>query len=223
MTDALTEDLVRRIAEQETGLAALRRELEGRLQELNRRREALRSELGRVEAEIETVRRSNVLAPDGGRTALSALLPRLVAEANGRPVTARELAERVRQLGFATASKNFGKVVENRAYELVKKGVLVKAKGGAGFLLSRPVNGHARNGNGHAGARTSQPPLRQVLAELLRKSGRTMAVGELAQQALAAGYRTRSGNFKNVIWVELGKMLEVERDPKGGYRLKKGQ
>jgi len=48
-------DLARRIAQQEAALSVLRRKLDARLTDLNRRREKLRTELRTVEAEIEAV------------------------------------------------------------------------------------------------------------------------------------------------------------------------
>src|SRR5436190_8083119 len=49
------QDLAHRIAQQEAALATLRRKLNERLTDLNRRREKLRTELRTVETEIEAV------------------------------------------------------------------------------------------------------------------------------------------------------------------------
>ena len=59
-----------------------------------------------------------------------------------------------------------------------------------------------------------------VLTGLLRKSKRPLGSGELAQQALAAGYRTTSADFTNVVGVMLRKMDNVEYVAGKGYRLK---
>src|ERR1700692_183625 len=52
---ANVQDLARRIAEQEVALTALRRQLDTRLTDLNRRREELRAELRTVKTEIDAV------------------------------------------------------------------------------------------------------------------------------------------------------------------------
>jgi hypothetical protein len=60
-----------------------------------------------------------------------------------------------------------------------------------------------------------------ILTDLLAKSPRPLAARELARQAKALGYRTKSGDFTNVVWVMLGKMDQVENVSGQGYRLKK--
>ena len=47
-----------------------------------------------------------------------------------------------------------------------------------------------------------------------------MKAHDLATQALAAGYTTRSKTFINVIWTALGQMKDVENVPGQGFRLK---
>jgi hypothetical protein len=62
-----------------------------------------------------------------------------------------------------------------------------------------------------------------VLTELLAKSQQPLPARELAKQAKARGYRTKSKKFVEVLWVMLGKMDNVENVPGLGYRLKKGK
>jgi hypothetical protein len=69
--------------------------------------------------------------------------------------------------------------------------------------------------------RGSQPPLREVLTNLLKKSNKLLSGSELAEQALAAGYRSNSPKFVDVVWAMLSKMDNVEHVPDKGYRLKK--
>jgi len=71
--------------------------------------------------------------------------------------------------------------------------------------------------------RGAQPPLRQVLTNLLQKSRKPLSAAELAKRARAAGYRTNSAKFSNVVWAMLGEMDNLERVPGQGYRFKKGQ
>jgi hypothetical protein len=60
-----------------------------------------------------------------------------------------------------------------------------------------------------AGGKAGQPSLRSVLLGLLQKAGRTLLVRELAEQARQIGYRSKSKDFHNRIWVALGHMPEV--------------
>jgi hypothetical protein len=69
--------------------------------------------------------------------------------------------------------------------------------------------------------RGSQPPLREVLTNLLKKSSKLLSGSELAEQALAAGYRSNSPKFVDVVWAMLSRMDNVEHVPEKGYRLKK--
>jgi TolA-binding protein len=66
-----------------------------------------------------------------------------------------------------------------------------------------------------------QPPLRDVLTTLLKKSNQQLSARELADQALASGYRTNSANFVKVVGTMLGEMDNVAYLPEQGYRLKK--
>ena len=69
--------------------------------------------------------------------------------------------------------------------------------------------------------RESQPPLREILTTLLKKSSKLLSARELADQVLAGGYRTNSANFVKVVGIKLGQMGNVAYLPDKGYRLKK--
>jgi hypothetical protein len=71
------------------------------------------------------------------------------------------------------------------------------------------------------GRRGRQPPLRQVLTDVLRGSRQPLSGSELAERALAAGYQTESTKFVDSVWARLGQMDNVEHLPQKGYRLKK--
>jgi hypothetical protein len=71
--------------------------------------------------------------------------------------------------------------------------------------------------------RGQQPPLREVLTKLLQKSTKLLSGSELAEQALAAGYRTNSKKFVGVVSAALTEMGNVEHVPEKGYRLKKSK
>jgi hypothetical protein len=69
--------------------------------------------------------------------------------------------------------------------------------------------------------RGRQPPLREVLTNVLKSSRKPLSGSELAQRALAAGYQSKSANFVDSVWSALGQMDNVEHLPRLGYRLKK--
>jgi hypothetical protein len=69
--------------------------------------------------------------------------------------------------------------------------------------------------------RGGQPPLRVVLTDILKSSRKPLSGSELAQRALAAGYKSNSKNFVDSVWAMLGQMDNVEHLPHQGYRLKK--
>jgi hypothetical protein len=66
-----------------------------------------------------------------------------------------------------------------------------------------------------------QPSFRVVLVGLLKKSKRPLAARELAEQALADGYQTKSKNLTGVVWTALGQMDNVENVPGKGWCLKR--
>jgi hypothetical protein len=172
---------------------------------------------------------------------LSGLLIRLVAGSK-KPLTVKQLTEEVVRRKFPTTSQNIPGLVQTRVRELVDKGIFRRAHDQPGFMLAQPA-GEARlpaakpalrkGRKTSAGSSTKarptkrggrpEKPLRVVLTELLTKSQRPLPARELARQAKAQGYRTKSKKFVDVLWVMLGKMDNVENVPGLGYRLKKGK
>ncbi len=256
------KDLAERIAHQEADLAALRRDYEVRQEQLNtltRREQELEAELRQVESDISTIAqgpkpRPTPPAPKG--TGVKSSPPRtpqqpapasnlpdfivaLVREANGRPITVRQVTEEATHRGLTTASRNPTELVRWHAKELVKKRMLRRAPKRAGLLLGKQPSPSAasppvaREGKPAARTAPTAPPssparaskeqrsLREVVIQLLRQSKRPLVARELAAQALAGGYQTDSTNFVNLVQVTLGKMSEVERAHERGYRLKK--
>src|SRR5262249_17896479 len=137
---------------------------------------------------------------------------------------------------------------EKRASELSRRGLLRRAPGGAGYLLPRakareaapaassngapkagaakvkpaaPAKPSAAQAKGSATGAAKQRPLPAVLLDLQPGRGGTVSAQELAEGAGRAGYRSQSKDLKNVVWGAVRKVPGVERDPKGGYRLKK--
>ena len=84
-------------------------------------------------------------------------------------------------------------------------------------------------GNGQKKAGSTKPatpsdkkiPLKELVARVLAKSSRPLTTKELANKVLATGYETKSKDFRNVLWVGLGTMENVEHVKGVGYRLKK--
>jgi hypothetical protein len=267
-TTSQLSDLAQRITRHEAELATLRKQLEGRLADLHRRREDLRTELRDVEAEIETARANGpqrpkaapapkkvskpTVPPPAQPTAsafpsLPAFLVELVREAKVQPVTLGYLQQEVVRRQFPTQSKHVADMVSTRVSELVKRGRLRRGSASGGLLLAASANGKqaaaskpivrrpkpagrkpkaktapsSKGSSSPGAAGASQPPLRAVVLAVLKKAGRTLSVQEIVEGVQQAGYQSSSKSLKDLIWAHTGKYSEVERDPKGGYRLTK--
>jgi hypothetical protein len=268
-------DLQRQIAARERELEALRQELEsrqGHLTELTRRKEELQRQLRQVEEEITALAEATPteraqpepVAPAtpapagsrGGQPRLGELVVALLREAGG-PRTARQLSEEAQRHGYRPTSQKPIKAVEARLQDLKSQGVVRRASGQAGYILTpaadgaskqkskpkqpaqtktakaapKPVKpvasqkssgkGSASPGTAQAGRRGGQPPLREVLTDILKNSRKLLTGSELAERALAAGYQSRSEKFVDSVWSLLGQMANVEHVRGQGYRLKK--
>jgi len=176
--------------------------------------------------------------PGPKRGTLPALLVKLIQRA-GQPLTIAQLVEEVRRRKFPTKSKNIPGLIQARVHDLVKGGVLAHAHGQPGYVVTAANGQHmgsqakartkgrpgrkAKVANASAGAagRGGQPPLREVLTKILEQCQEPIGGGELAQKVLTTGYKSKSKSFKDVVWVNLGNMKNVEHVPGKGYRLKK--
>ena len=72
-----------------------------------------------------------------------------------------------------------------------------------------------------APAGDNQPPLPEVVTQVLAKTTEPLSARALAEKVLATGYKSKSKDFINVIWAGVGKMDNVENVQGKGYRLKK--
>ncbi len=166
-----------------------------------------------------------------------------LVRAAGRAITVKELAEEVARRKYPTTSGNIPDLVKNTVSKLVTKGVLRRAEDQPGVVLGQPQSGKPapapkaalagkKTGTNGKAAPKAAPPVKpadkggrvsltDVLTRLLAESDRPLKARELADRALAAGYKTESKDFVNVVWVALGKM-DLEKVPDQGYRLKKG-
>jgi hypothetical protein len=232
------------LAKKQTELERLRRQYENRLTRLKRRKEELESQLREVDAEIQAVSQESTGPADelaaqtlpakgrrGKRLKLPGLIVKLIHEA-GRPLTVKELAQEVKRRRFPTKSKDIALLVQARVYEMVKKGALARADGQSGFVLgsggqqlrgstTAPARKAKAAGPSRTGRRGGQPPLREVLTKILEKCKDPISGGELAQKALDTGYKSTSKSFRDVVWVNLGNMDNVEHVEGKGYRLKR--
>jgi hypothetical protein len=281
------EDLQRRINQRDSELQRLRQELESRqnqLDTLTQRKQELQAHLQQVEAEMASIaagtqrptaalpnpslKRPAPKAPETGKPAsgsLPALIIAMIRETGG-PLTVKQLAQEAKRRGFKSKSRIFHNIVETRAYDLKRKGILQRAADQPGFILAESTNGQARaatpathpaheappraapksvgkakgmgavprTGNGkpmnfpagkpnrRVGA-AKQATLSEVLTQLLKRATKPLTGPELASQALRAGYRTTSKSFKDVVWVMLNQIANVEHIRNQGYRLKKAK
>ena len=172
-----------------------------------------------------------------------------VIRSASRPLTAKHLAQEVKRRGFKTTSADFTKVVETRLWDLKKRGLVQRAPDESGYTLAPSANGPAPKAGSAKSAGTKTPaqvakrkapvaraakpasggkaanrlPLHVLLTQILQKQSRPMTGGELAQEALKAGYLTSSKNFAQSVWTALGLMKNVENVKGQGYRLKRGK
>jgi len=237
-------ELAKRLSRKESEVNKLRQQYENRLAKLKERQQRLESELREVEGQIQAASPNGSMPPAQlpkepiasatNGMILKDYLIALIQEA-GKPLTVKELAEEVRRRKYPTKSKNISDLVQTRVYDMLKKGELTRASGQPGFVVGS-VNGQqtkvARGKKGlgrkakvtrtqaHAGSRGSQAPLREVLTKILEGCKEPMGGAELAQKALDTGYKSASKSFKDVVWVNLGHMKNVEHVRGQGYRLK---
>lgn len=154
------ENLAQRIAQQQAQLERMRREHKTRrnqLATLMRRKKTLQQQLQRVDGQIQAIAgaagarsspspstpskssRSSKRKPVKGARPMSAVLVDLVRQAGGKPITVGQLTEEVIRRRIPTSSSKPRKMIENRAYELVKKGILRRAPNGAGLVLGKAM------------------------------------------------------------------------------------
>ena len=166
---------------------------------------------------------------------LAQFLTDCVREAR-KPITTKELAEEVVRTKYPTKSSNIRAMVDTRVGELVTKGIFRRADNQPGVVLagstaSKQPAAKTPSSNGRMKVSVSAPHVRSdkklslkaVLLNVLTESSRPQTTEELVEKVLATGYQTKSGDFKNVIWVTIGNMPNVKRIQGKGYQLKKGK
>jgi hypothetical protein len=150
------------------------------------------------------------------------LIVRIVQEAHS-PLSADQIAKEALRRGFTSTSTNFSKMVAIRVHELRKKRMLRPADDQSGFVVGQSSRTHAAGADkpvlSKANSRNGTPAgwnherlykrnrkgernsLRSVLTKLLERSKKPLFIRELAKQALASGYRSKSKDFENVVQV----------------------
>ena len=150
------------IAQRDTELQALRRDLEARrsrLQSLTQRKEELQAKLREIQAEMAAVaagtKRPHAATPKAApkkpapqasaagkanQPSLASVIVGVIRSA-GRPLTAKHLAQEVKRQGFKTTSADFTKVVETRLWDLKHRGLVRRAPDQSGYILAPSANG----------------------------------------------------------------------------------
>lgn len=239
--------LAQRIAEQQSELENLRQEYEARqarLADLDSRKNALEAQLRQIEAEIQAVARGTkpLSAPRPTPTPATSATPPTLAEflqelvrRSSSPLTARELAGEVVRQKFPTTSKDIPQLVKSQVSKLTAQGIFQHAKGRPGVILAGLPKGTSPSAsttraskNGTKGGKPTPPSsvgkkltLRALLTDLLTGVKEPVSVQELTRQVKATGYRSKSQDFRDVVWSMLGQMDNVENFPGQGYRLKR--
>jgi hypothetical protein len=180
---------------------------------------------------------SPTAGPMQSQPALADLIVTMIREA-GRPLTVKQMTDEAKRRGFQSSSANFAKVVESRTHALKDRGVLRRSATQPGYVLVHPADGQVPRrkpgrppGSGKkamatpavGGQKAKRTPLRVVLTEILKKASRPLTGSELADEAMKAGYRTRSPRPPDVVWAMLNQMENVENIRGQGYRLKRGR
>jgi hypothetical protein len=176
-----------------------------------------------------------------GFVSLPKLLVDIVRRAQ-RPMTTKELLDAVIRRKYPTTSSNLQAMIETRVGELVGKEFLRRLDGQPGVVLGKAASSAPVKAASPAAAKApsmptrptakpisaakavatgKQPSLKAVITQILQKSPRPLTTQELVDQTLAFPYHTKSKNFRNVIWVQIGEMDNVEHVKDKGYRIKK--
>lgn len=176
-----------------------------------------------------------VMMPSASSVSLPALLVDIVRQAR-QPLTPTELTAAIVRSKYPTKSKDLKAMVETRVAELVRKGVLKRTSDRTGVILGNATssafatstvqrmskNGQKKTDSAKPSAHGSKKiPLKDLVARVLARSPQPLTSQQLADKVLASGYKTKSKNFLNVLWVGIGNMKNVEHVKGAGYRLKK--
>ncbi len=163
---------------------------------------------------------------------LGAVILEIMQQAGG-PITVKNLSEEVVRRKYSTSSQNLPAVVKNQIHHLQKRGLVRRVsrkqgytvKGRAPSASAGPGSAATKAPSGNGALRSKRGgqklPLRVVLTKVLAQAKKPMTAREMADAALATGYKTKSKNFMDVMWVVLGGMKNIKKVPGEGYALKR--
>ena len=170
----------------------------------------------------------------GERVSLPKLLVNIVAQAK-KPVSIKDLVAGVISHKYPTKATNLHGMVENRVSDLVKTKALKRVANQSGVVVLGKAASQTES-NEYQKVAAVKPAssskstgsdkklsLKDALIQVLAKSSHPLQAQQLADKVIAAGYQTKSKDFKNVVWVIAGGMDNVENVKGEGYRLKAGK
>jgi hypothetical protein len=172
------------------------------------------------------------------RISLPKLLISLVQRAK-KPVSIKDLVAGVVSNKYPTKATDLQGMVENRVSDLVKAKTLKRVANQPGVVVIGKVTASATGtsttasvakpvatrtpSSENSNSSEKKVSLKEALIQVLAKSSRPLTTQQLADQVLASGYQTKSKDFKNVIWVGIGNLDNVENIRGKGYRLRAGK
>jgi hypothetical protein len=213
------QDLAQRINQHQAELDTLRKEYEARqadLRRFTRRKEELQAELVRVESEIQALGQgapptaaSAPTPPKNGQASAKRPVAKASSNKSGSaptqplslpkllqivgeatvPMTVKMLTEEAVRRNYATTSNNLAALVDTRISELIKKGLVRRAKNQPGVVAV------TTSAKGQAQAVRSQPPGGpEDLPESYATSGREVASRSKASQEYCEARVRKNGS-----------------------------
>jgi hypothetical protein len=202
----------RRIAQHDSELLALRRELEvrrSRLDSLGKRKQELQDQLRRIEAEMAAIAAGTQRpAARSSKTSTTKATPKLAPVSQskppslanlivailrdvGRPLTVLELTQQAKQRGFPSKSKALHKLVGKTVYMSAAKGVLQRATDQSGYLVAPTGDGKAAL-KGAAKPSTKGAVPKPKIKASSKEAVKSGSAGKPAQRAAARSSRVGS-------------------------------
>lgn len=231
MSTPTLQELAAQLAQKEGELQQLRNSYDARLGELRKQKEELETSLRQLDTEIAVASGQappDVAAPSAaepGKVTLGSALVSIL-QTSGKALTVKELVDELVRQKYPTTSNDLPRMVAKRVRLLLEQKTLARAKKGDGVYLAgtKPAAPKAAKSAAPKAAQgdgTKKLTLTAVIGSLLATSPSPMMASELADQLLAAGYKTKSATPINLVYTTLSKMENVEKVPGQGYRLKK--
>ncbi len=86
--------------------------------------------------------------------------------------------------------------------------------------IDRQITNFDGGGNGSSGGTRprNDKPLPEVIHEVLKKNGKAMRVGDIAEGVESAGYQSSSANFRSIVNQALIKDSRFKQEGRGLYK-----